>query len=274
MKIGIIGGTGLNNVNIIKDAYEVEVDTIFGKPSDKLICGKINNIECVILPRHDKSHSTSPSNVNYRANLLALKNAGCHVILATTACGSLCEEYEPGDLVLIDEFIDHTKKRVQTFYDGNGQAPFNKVCHIPIHPCFNSEIRNIISDACNRLNFKHHKTGTIITIEGPRFSSKAESKLFKQWGAHIINMTTCPEAILAKELGIPYASIALVTDYDCWRENESSIGHVDVETVLKMFRQNIGKLITAVTESIPEIAKINWIPILEENERRINSSQM
>lgn len=273
IKIGIIGGTGLNNVNIIKDSFEVEVNTIFGKPSDKLICGKINNVDCIILPRHDKNHTTSPTNVNYRANLLALKNAGCHVILATTACGSLNESYCPGDIVIIDDFIDHTKKRSHTFYDGVvKEASFNKVCHMPMHPGFNGQMRNIIAEQCDKLSVKYHKLGTMITIEGPRFSSKAESKLFQQWGAHIINMTTCPEVILAKELGIPYASIALVTDYDCWREENE--GHVDVESVMKMFKQNINKLISVVTESIPQIAKINWKPILEENEKKINSSQM
>jgi 5'-methylthioadenosine phosphorylase len=274
IKIGIIGGTGLNNVNIIKDSYEVEVDTIYGKPSDKLICGKINGIDCVILPRHDKLHSTSPTNVNYRANIVALKNAGCHVIIATTACGSLSEDYQPGDLVLLDDFIDHTKKRVQTFYDGTRPSPFDKVCHIPMSPCFSSELRNAIAITGDKLNLKYHKIGTMVTIEGPRFSSKAESKLFQKWGAHVINMTTCPEVILCREIGIPYASVALVTDYDCWRENESSIGHVDVETVMKMFRQNISKLISIVTESIPEIAKVDWKPILEDNENKIKSSQM
>ena len=143
-----------------------------------------------------------------------------------------------------------------------------------MHPCFDDQLRNIIVKECDKLNIKYHKTGTMITIEGPRFSSKAESKLFQRWGAHVINMTTSPECILAREIGIPYASIALVTDYDCWRENESSIGHVDVETVMKMFKQNINKLISVVTESIPEIGKVNWKPILEENEKRINSSKM
>jgi 5'-methylthioadenosine phosphorylase len=208
-KIGIIGGTGLNNVNIIKDSYEIEVDTLFGPPSDKLICGKISDVDCIILPRHDKNHSTSPTNVNYRANLLALKNAGVHAIIATTACGSLDESYAPGDLVILNDFIDNTRRRAQTFYDGSvRQEPFAKVCHIPMHPCFDDQLRNIIAKQCDKLNLKYHNTGTMITIEGPRFSSKAESKLFQQWGAQIINMTTSPECILAKG----YLLIIIISD--------------------------------------------------------------
>lgn len=273
-RIGIIGGTGLNNVEIIKDSYEIEVDTLFGKPSDKLTCGKINGVECVILPRHDKKHLTNPTNINYRANLLALKNIGCQVILATTACGSLNEDYEPGHLVLISDFIDHTKNRIQTFYDGTRPVPFDRVSHIPMYPCFDAQLRNILANKCDDLKVHYHKTGTVVTIEGPRFSSKAESKLFQQWGAHIINMTSCPEVAMCNEIGLPYASIGLVTDYDCWRETAPGVQHVDVESVLKMFKQNINKVIQVVVESIPEIAKIDWSPILEANQQKIKMSTL
>lgn len=134
----------------MQDPYELDVTTIFGKPSDKLICGKISNIDCVLLSRHDRKHLTNPSNVNYRANILALKNAGCDVILVTTACGSLDENYKPGDLAIIDDFIDRTHKREQTYYDGTQPDYFNKICHIPMYPAFSEELRKILIDACDK----------------------------------------------------------------------------------------------------------------------------
>ena len=175
---------GLNKIEIFQDAYEIEVETIFGKTSDKLICGKLNNVDCVLLSRHDKNHLTGPTNVNYRANLLALKNVGCHVVIVTTACGSLDERYAPGDLVILDDFIDRTTKREMTYYDGTRPEVFNKICHIPMYPAFSTELRNILIEACEAKNLQFHKTGTMVTIEGPRFSSRAESKMFQKWGAH------------------------------------------------------------------------------------------
>lgn len=263
----------MNNVNILQDAHEIEVDTIFGKPSDKLICGKINNIDCVLLSRHDKNHLTGPSNVNYRANLLALKNAGCHVLLVTTACGSLNENYKPGDLAILDDFIDRTYKRQQSYYDGT-KSEFARICHIPMYPAFSQEIRSDLIEQCEKDNISFHKTGTMVSIEGPRFSSRAESKMFQQWGAHTINMTTCPEVVLAKELGMPYASIAIVTDYDCWRDHVGDNEHVDVESVLKMFRSSLHKVTNLIYEVIPRIAARDWQPILKDQEKLVKSSIM
>ena len=145
---------------------------------------------------------TGPSNVNYRANLLALKNIGCTVVIVTTACGSLDEAYAPGDLVILDDYIDKTTKRHHTFYDGSQPDYFHKICHIPMYPAFSNELRSILIKTCEEKSISHHKTGTMVTIEGPKFSSRAESKMFKSWGAHTINMTTSPEVYLAKELGI------------------------------------------------------------------------
>ena len=135
----------MNKVNLLEDSYELEVDTVFGSPSDKLTCGRIANVECVLLSRHDKNHLTGPSQVNYRANLLALKNAGCNIIIVTTACGSLNENYKPGDLVILDDFIDRTSKRHQSFYDGTNPTFFNRICHIPMYPAFRFEIFSILS---------------------------------------------------------------------------------------------------------------------------------
>jgi 5'-methylthioadenosine phosphorylase len=250
--------------------HELDVDTIFGKPSDKLICGKIKNIDCVLLSRHDRNHTTNPSNVNYRANMLALKNAGCNVILVTTACGSLNENYKPGDLAIIDDFIDRTSKREQTFYDGT-RAEFKRISHMPCYPAFSPQLRKLLVEACERVGIDGwHRTGTMMTIEGPRFSSRAESRMYQQWGAHTINMTTCPEAVLAKELGLPYAAIAIVTDYDCWRENSHE--HVDVESVLRTFKNSLSKVTSLILNVIPKIAEFNWQPVLEENQNVVNSS--
>ena len=144
----------MNKIEILQDAYELEVETIYGKPSDKLICGKINGVECILLSRHDKNHLTGPTQVNYRANLLALKNAGCNVLIVTTACGSLHEKYKPGDLVILDDFIDRTTKREQTFYDGKHIHAFNKICHIPMYPAFSTELRDILVEQCEKANIK------------------------------------------------------------------------------------------------------------------------
>jgi len=220
-----------------------------------------------------KATQKNPSNVNYRANLLALKNAGCKVVLATTACGSLNESYEPGDVVILDDLIDRTHKRQQTYFDGT-HSDFQRVCHIPMFPCFSTELRNVIIKVAENCNINHHKTGTMITIEGPRFSSRSESKMFQSWGAHTINMTTCPEAALANELGLPYASLALVTDYDCWRDAVPSSAHVDVESVLRMFKLNINKIIQIVLNAIPEIAKVDWQPIVDAHAHKVKSSIM
>lgn len=272
LKIGIIGGTGLNKVDILKDTYELDVDTVFGKPSDKLLCGKINNVDCVLLSRHDKEHLTSPTKVNYRANLLALKNVGCTVVIVTTACGSLDESYAPGDLVILDDYIDRTTKREHSFYDGTQPEHFNKICHIPMYPAFSPELRSILIEVCDEKKLNFHKTGTMITIEGPKFSSRAESKMLKSFGGHTINMTTSPEVYLAKELGMPYASIGIVTDYDCWRDHADDSEHVDVESVLKMFKSNLDKVIDLILDTIPRIQAKDWKPILEANEKLVKSS--
>src|SRR3989344_4427095 len=213
IKVGIIGGSGLDDPDIIKDRKEFYADTRFGKPSDALIIGTIKDIDVVLLARHGRKHTIMPGNVNFRANIIALKEQGCTSILASTACGSLKEEIEPGHLVFIDQFIDRTTKRHSTFYDEN------EVCHIPMAEPFCNKLRKMLAESAEKFGYEHAKKGTVITIEGPRFSSKAESKLFRSWNADVINMTTVPEVVLAREAGIWYAAIAMATDYDCFLEN-------------------------------------------------------
>src|SRR3989344_3278892 len=244
IKIGIIGGSGLEDPKILKDAKEINVSTKFGSPSSSLTTGKINNVDVVILSRHGKKHTIMPSNVNYRANIMALKEQGCTHIIATTACGSLREEIKPGHFVFCDQFIDRTTKRASTFYDSD------RVCHIPMAEPFCPKLRGILAETAKEMKMDYHKKGTVVTIEGPRFSTKAESHMFRNWGADVINMSTVPEAVLAREAGICYAIIAMSTDYDCWHETEDG---VNIEMVLQTMRnnaENVKKLLVGV---IPKI---------------------
>lgn len=231
-KIGIIGGSGLDDPKILKDPKEIEIKTPYGQTSDRLVCGTIGQTEVVILARHSKQHSISPTKVPFRANIWALKEVGCTHILATTACGSLKAEMEPGDLVFIDQFIDFTKLRALTFFE-------DEVVHTPMAEPFDADLRKKLASVAEELGYKHHTKGTMITIEGPRFSTKAESKMFQLMGGEVINMSTVPEVSLANELKIPYQSIAMVTDYDCWKDDEES---VSFELILKRMQENAEKV--------------------------------
>ncbi|MBI2650894.1 S-methyl-5'-thioadenosine phosphorylase [Candidatus Woesearchaeota archaeon] len=244
IKVGIIGGSGLEDPKILKEAKEINASTKFGKPSSFLTSGKISNIDLVILSRHGKKHSINPSNVNYRANILALKEQGCTHIIATTACGSLRESIKPGHIVFADQFIDRTSKRHQTFYDSN------KVCHISVAEPFCPQLRKIMAETAKRLKIPYHEKGTMVTIEGPRFSTRAESNLFRSWGCDTINMTTVPECVLAREAGICYQPIAMSTDYDCFMEDKAA---VSVDEILKVMKENAEKVKKILLESIPKI---------------------
>jgi len=244
IKIGIIGGSGLDDPKLLEDYEMSDLQTPYGHPSSSLIQGMVNGVEVAILARHGKKHQIMPSNVNFRANLWALKELGCTHIIATTAVGSLREEIAPGHIVFPNQFIDRTTKRIQTFYDTN------KVCHIPMAEPFCPELRKILAIGAEQQNIIAHKKGTVITIEGPRFSTKAESHLFRAWGADIINMSTVPEVILARELGMCYASIAMSTDYDCFMENRAP---VTLEEVLRVMHENAEKVKGLLKEVLPRI---------------------
>lgn len=231
MKIGIIGGSGLEDPQILSNASTQEFETPYGKPSAALISGNLMEKEVVLLSRHGLSHQFSPSEVNYRANIHALKQAGVTHIIATTACGSLREEIERGHFVILDQFIDFTRHRINTFADSFA----NGIVHTPMATPFNNRIRNKLHEAACSLNLPVHSKGTVITIEGPRFSTKAESKMFQSWGADVINMSIATEAALANELQIPYGAIAMSTDYDCWKEDETPVSW---EEILNIFHQN------------------------------------
>uniref|UniRef100_A0A8C3KQZ1 S-methyl-5'-thioadenosine phosphorylase n=1 Tax=Calidris pygmaea TaxID=425635 RepID=A0A8C3KQZ1_9CHAR len=257
-KIGIIGGTGLDDPDILEGRTEKYVDTPYGKPSDALILGKIKNVDCVLLARHGRHHTIMPSNVNYRANIWALKEENCSHVLVTTACGSLREEIQPGDLVIIDQFIDRTTKRHCTLYEGLHSAVAG-VCHIPMAEPFCTKTREVLIETAKKLGLQCHSKGTMITIEGPRFSSRAESLMFRSWGADVINMTTVPEVVLAKEAGMSYASIAMATDYDCWKEHEAA---VSVDQVLRTLKMNADKATSLLLTAIPQIGSMEWTDTL------------
>jgi len=248
MKIGIIGGSGLDNSELLKDFKEIEVETKFGKPSSKLTIGEINNTEIVILARHGKGHILPPTQVNYRANIQALKDQNVNFILATTACGSLREEIGRGDFVILDQFIDFTRHRNVTFHDSFKDG----IKHAPMAKPFDEKLRNLLIKVSKNLGFKTHERGTVITIEGPRFSTRAESRMFRSWGADVINMSVAPECILANEAGIPYVAIAMSTDYDSWLESEQE---VTWEEVLKVFNNNAENVKKLLIETVKELGK-------------------
>jgi len=247
IKIGIIGGSGLDNPEILKDARDINVDTIYGKPSSPLKIGKINDVDVVLIARHGREHTIPPTQVNYRANIQALKNQGCSHILATTACGSLREEIERGDLVILDQFIDFTRLRKISFFE---EFVHGDMKHTPMADPYSEELRTILIETAKELNLKHHETGTVVTIEGPRFSTRAESKMFRIWGADVINMSIAPETILSNEADIPYAAVAMSTDYDCWKEDEAP---VTWEEILEIFGKNVNNVVALLTKSIPKI---------------------
>ncbi len=246
-KIAIIGGSGLEDPSILEDAKDIEVDTPFGKPSSPLKLGKIKGVDVVLLSRHGRQHTIPPTQVNNRANIHALKEQGCTHILVTTACGSLRQEIGRGHFVILDQFIDFTRLRKVSFFD---KFEPDKLTHTPTAEPFNKELRNTLIQTCKELKLKHHEKGTVVTIEGPRFSTKAESHMFRTWGADVINMSIAPECILANEIGIPYAAVAMSTDYDCWKDDEEP---VTWEAVLEIFKKNVSKVTDLIINTIPKI---------------------
>ena len=245
--VGIIGGSGLDNPDILSDPRDEKATTLFGEPSSPLKRGAIGGVQVVLLARHGREHTITPTQVNYRANIRALKEVGCTHIVATTAVGSLREEIERGDLVIIDQFIDFTKQRKMSFHESF--EPHNPV-HAPMADPYDGRLRKILIDECKALNYRFHEKGTVVTIEGPRFSTRSESRMFRAWGADIINMSIATETALANEAGIPYATVAMSTDYDSWRTGEEA---VTWEAIVKVFAENAVKVTNVLKGIIPKI---------------------
>ena len=246
-KIALIGGSGLENTSFLKSPEEIHINTPYGQPSSPLLRGTIGETEVVILSRHGKGHTIPPSQVNSRANISALKSTGCTHIIATTACGSLREEIKRGELVIPDQFIDFTRHRKTTFFE---EFEPGKMKHSQMADPFDQKLRDFLISAAQNEGIQHHNKGTLITIEGPRFSTRAESRMFRMWGADLINMSVAPEVILANEIGIPYAVIAMSTDYDSWKQDEVPVSW---EEVIAVFNNNVSQVLRLLLEVIPKI---------------------
>ena len=241
VKIGIIGGSGIYDPRTFEEIKTVFPDTEYGKPSDEILIGRINGVEIAFLPRHGKNHQYPPSEVPYRANIKAMKDLGVEIIISPCAVGSLQEKYKPGDLVIVDQFIDFTKKREYTFFD-------KRTVHLSIPDPFCPDARRIFSDTAQELGIRYHKDGTYICIEGPRFSTKAESHMFRTFG-DIIGMTLVPECQLAREMGMCYCSLATITDYDMWKDEP-----VDIQMVMKTMKECLDRIMKLLEKGLPKIS--------------------
>ena len=248
-KIGIIGGSGLDNADFAANARDITTVTHWGEPSSPLRTGYIAGVPVALVSRHGRSHTITPSFVNYRANIQALKDAGCTHILATTAVGSLREEIGRGDLVIVDQFIDFTKQRKMTYFEHF--QPDNPG-HTPMGDPYDAGLRDILIRACSARGYTFHPTGTVVTIEGPRFSTRAESRMFRAWGADVINMSIATETALAREAGVPYAAIAMATDYDSWKEEENPVSW---EEVFHVFAENVEKVSKVLCDAVRMIGE-------------------
>ncbi|MEM9967709.1 MAG: S-methyl-5'-thioadenosine phosphorylase [Pseudomonadota bacterium] len=232
-KIGVIGGSGIYDIDGLKDPVWTDVETPWGNPSDALLTGRLNGIEMVFLPRHGRGHVHSPTTVPYRANIDALKRIGCTDIIAISACGSFREHMAPGDFVVVDQFIDRTFAREKSFF-GAGCVAHVSVAH-PTCPRLSDACETAAKDADIRV----HRGGTYLAMEGPQFSTLAESRMYREsWGADVIGMTNMPEAKLAREAELCYASVAMITDYDSWHPDH---GEVDVTTIIETLTGNAEK---------------------------------
>ena len=242
--IGVIGGSGLYDMEELKNVEEVAVDTPFGEPSDKYIVGELEGVKMVFLPRHGRGHRILPGELNFRANIYGMKKLGVERIISVSAVGSMKKEIKPGHIVVPDQFIDRTQGRASTFF-GNGL-----VGHVTFADPLCGELSDIVYDASVRAGAESHKGGTYICIQGPQFSTRAESMLYRSWGVDVIGMTNIPEAKLAREAEICYATIALSTDYDCWHEEEED---VTVEAILEIIRNNVAMAKSIIKESVKSL---------------------
>lgn len=227
--IGIIGGTGLYALEGLSNVREIKVDTPYGAPSDVLVTGKLGGTQLVFLPRHGRGHRLSPTEVPYRANVYAMKSLGADWLISVSSVGSMREDIHPGDMVIVDQYIDRTRLRAETFF-GDGV-----VAHVSMaHPVC-KRLAGHLAASGRATGARVHDRGTLVCIEGPAFSTLAESLSYRAMGMHVIGMTAMPEAKLAREAELHYSTVAMVTDYDCWHESE---GHVTVDTVLAMLKKN------------------------------------
>ena len=244
-KLAIIGGSGLYDVEEFKERELIEVNTPWGKPSDQILKTNYKNKEIYFLPRHGRGHFISPSNINFRANIDALKQLGVTDIVSVSAVGSLKEDLPPGKFVIVDQFIDRTFSRIKTFFEDE------IVAHVSMaHPTSNG-LMNACEDAIKKSNIDYQRNGTYVVMEGPQFSTLAESNLYRSWKADVIGMTNMPEAKLAREAEICYATVAMVTDFDCWHPNHE---HVTVDAIIKILLGNADNASSLVKHVVPKLS--------------------
>lgn len=252
IKIGIIGGSGIYDIEGVTNVETVDIDTPFGKPSDKLIVGELEGVKFAFLPRHGRGHKISPSELNFQANIYAFKTLGVEKVLSISAVGSLKEELAPRDFVIPDQLFDRTKNRASTFFEDG------LVAHVAFAEPFCSKLSEVVYETAKQIGITTHKGGTYICMEGPQFSTKAESNFYRAQGFSIIGMTALPEAKLAREAEMCYVTVALVTDYDCWKEDEE----VNVEKIIANLNANsenakkfIKTILPKINESVSCVCK-------------------
>lgn len=242
--VGVIGGSGLYEMEGLREVRAVAVRTPFGAPSDRLVIGRLGDVNVAFLPRHGRGHRLSPSELPFRANIYALKTLGVEVVIAVSAVGSLRAEIAPGHLVIPDQFIDRTRSRVSTFF-GNGV-----VAHVSFADPVCPQVARLLALAAGTAGATAHAGGTYVCIEGPQFSTRAESELYRAWGGHVIGMTNVQEAKLAREAGMCFATVAMVTDYDCWK---TTAGGVDVQGILRVLAANVDLAKRVIALAVPQL---------------------
>jgi len=250
-EIGIIGGSGLYHMPGFRDAHELRQPTPFGEPSDAYILGSLEGRKVAFLARHARGHTLLPGELNFRANIYGFKQLGVERIVSVSAVGSLKEEHKPLDFVIPDQFYDRTRHRVDTFF-GNGI-----VAHIGFGDPVCGELTRIVSSACKDAGVSGKRGGTYVCMEGPQFSTKAESNVYRSWGADVIGMTNLQEAKLAREAEMCYVTIAMVTDYDCWHPNHDQVTVAQIISVLTKNAENAAKVVKAAVGSMPKTRSCN-----------------
>jgi 5'-methylthioadenosine phosphorylase len=252
--LAVLGGSGLYDLPGLASLEELRVETPYGAPSDVIVRGRLGDTTLLFLPRHGRGHRIPPHGINFRANVCALKKLGATHLLSVSAVGSMKENIAPSDFVVVDQYIDLTKRRVSTFFD-------EIVAHVafahPVCPLLGASVAEAAGKVHKKGAAGVHRGGTYVCIDGPQFSTQAESLLYRSWGVSVIGMTSMPEAKLAREAELPFATLALATDYDCWHESE---GHVTVEAVLAVMRENVEtarQTITQLAKALPDPNKSN-----------------
>ncbi len=245
IKIGVLGGSGLYEIEGLEEVKSTSLATPFGAPSDDFTSGKLDGTEVVFLPRHGKGHRISPSEINYRANVWGMKSLGVTHLLSVSAVGSMRLDVEPGHFVVIDQFLDRTRHRRDTFFEGG------VVAHVMFADPVCPVVRKVLLEACGQTGVTAHDGGTYVCMEGPQFSTRAESKTYRGWGVDVIGMTNLTEAKLAREAELCYATVAMSTDYDCWHEGHDD---VTVEAILEVMARNVGNARSVIRHAVPAMA--------------------